>query len=72
MTGSGARTALTLIVSTVWAVTTLASVVTGKYGTLEAVTPVMTIVAGFLFSARTEFDKPARKRRTPRKAPSDA
>lgn len=39
-------------VGSVWAIVTLVSLVTENYTTLTAITPVMLIVAGFLFGYR--------------------
>lgn len=45
-------TIVTLLVAGVWAVVTLASLVVREYTVLGAITPVMLIVAGFLFGIR--------------------
>lgn len=39
-------------VVSVWTITALASIITNNYTSLGAVTPVMMIVAGFLFGTR--------------------
>jgi hypothetical protein len=45
-------TALALIISVVWATIALASIVIREYAALTIVTPVMLVVAGFLFGLR--------------------
>lgn len=46
------RTFIAGAVVSVWMITALASVITKDYTSLGAVTPVMMIVAGFLFGSR--------------------
>jgi hypothetical protein len=46
------RSFIAAAVVSVWSITSLASIVTGNYTSLGAVTPVMMIVAGFLFGTR--------------------
>jgi hypothetical protein len=43
---------LAYLIAIIWGFVTLASVFTAQYTTLEAVTPVMLTVAGFLFGYR--------------------
>lgn len=43
---------IALMVVMVWALVTLVALVTNRYTVLEAVTPVMMVVAGFLFGAK--------------------
>ena len=50
-------TALALIISAVWAATAIASIFTHEYTALSVVTPVMLIVAGFMFGLRVTKDK---------------
>jgi hypothetical protein len=45
-------TALALIISVVWATIALASIVIREYAALTIVTPVMLVVAGFLFGLK--------------------
>jgi len=45
-------TLLACIVAGVWATSSFASIITQDYTSLSIVTPVMLIVAGFLFAAR--------------------
>lgn len=47
------RTFIAGAVVCVWTITALASVITNNYTSLGAVTPVMMIVAGFLFGTKT-------------------
>jgi ATP/ADP translocase len=47
------RTFIAGSVVCVWIITALASVITKDYTSLGAVTPVMMIVAGFLFGSRS-------------------
>lgn len=42
-------TILALLVAVVWSVVAIASVITAQYNSLAIITPVMLIVAGFLF-----------------------
>lgn len=42
-------TILALLIALVWAVVAIASVITQEYNSLAIITPVMLIVAGFLF-----------------------
>ena len=42
-------TILALVIAFVWAVVAISSVVTQEYNSLAIITPVMLIVAGFLF-----------------------
>lgn len=46
-------TLLALIITGVWAVVALVSLYTKEYAPLGAITPVMLLVAGFLFGYRT-------------------
>ncbi len=46
-------TALAILVGSVWALAAVASLITGESTVLAAITPVMLIVAGFLFGYRT-------------------
>lgn len=48
---------LAVFIAIVWAGAILASIITNRYEVLAAVTPVMTIVAGFLFGYRREGSK---------------
>lgn len=51
-------------VVSVWTITALASVITNNYTSLGAVTPVMMIVAGFLFGTRSNGNgSPSSKRK---------
>ena len=45
-------TILALIVATVWAIVAISSLVIQEYSALTAVTPVMLVVAGFLFGVK--------------------
>lgn len=42
-------TILALIIASVWSIVAIASVITQEYNSLAIITPVMLIVAGFLF-----------------------
>jgi hypothetical protein len=48
------RNAIAIAVVSVWIITAMASVVTNNYTSLGAVTPVMLIVATFLFRPETK------------------
>lgn len=45
-------TILALLISGVWATVTIADIFISNYTAIEVVTPVMLIVAGFLFGVR--------------------
>ena len=45
-------TVLALLISLVWAIVALASLVIHEYTALTAVTPVMLVVSGFLFGLK--------------------
>lgn len=60
-------TALAIVVAAVWAVAALAAILNGRTTVLAAITPVMLIVAGFLFGYRTA--SPPSPPKPPRKPP---
>jgi hypothetical protein len=46
------RVVIAITIGGVWAVVTLASLATGAYTPLTVTTPVMLVMAGFLFSSK--------------------
>lgn len=53
MTRDELTTLLALVVALMWALSIIAAFITGKTTILAAITPVMLIVAGFLFGYRS-------------------
>lgn len=51
------RSIIAIAVAGVWAVTSIAAVITQQYQALEVVTPVMMIVTGFLFGFQVQIRK---------------
>jgi hypothetical protein len=51
-------TVLAIVVATVWAVAALTATLTGETPVLAAITPVMLVVAGFLFGYRSSTKEP--------------
>ena len=56
---AGMKSWIAGVVTFVWAATALSTVYTGNFVALGSVTPVMMIVAGFLFGYRVELKKPS-------------
>lgn len=54
------RNLIAIAVVSVWTITALASIITTNYTALGAVTPVMMIVAGFLFGTRSDSSNGSR------------
>ncbi len=57
MTRDDLTTILALLVGAVWAIVAVASLLTKEYAALTAVTPVMLVVAGFLFGVKGHYGK---------------
>lgn len=61
MSNDSLRTFIALVVTCAWAFALGASVYTGQYKGIEVVTPVMMIVAGFLFGYQIQVRRTAAK-----------
>jgi len=57
MTKDNLTTLLALVVAGVWATVAIASLIIQEYAALTAVTPVMLVVAGFLFGVKGGVSK---------------
>ena len=57
MTRDNLTTILALVVAGVWATVAIASLIIQEYAALTAVTPVMLVVAGFLFGVKGGIHK---------------
>lgn len=62
MRNDSLRTILAIVITVVWAVAAIASVLQQQFKTLEVVTPVMMIVTGFLFGYQISVKRNTQKK----------